>query len=96
MRLNTSNQAARGTRRTLVQDCLHCHPRVHPEYFPVYAPALNPAEHLWTRTDEALANSAPQNVRDLTHRLQASMCKLKASPSLLWSCMYASNLPWPH
>ncbi len=83
-------------RRQLVHDFLHRHPRVHPEYFPAYAPELNPAEYVWNRTDAVLANSAPQNVRDLTQRLRAAIRSLKASQSLLWSCIYASDLPWTH
>jgi len=81
-------------RRRLVQDFLHSHPRVHPEYFPAYAPELNPAEYVWNRADNALANGTPQNEQDLTRRLRASMRKLKSTRSLLWSCIYASDLPW--
>lgn len=81
-------------RRTLVQDFLHRHPRVHPEYFPAYAPELNPAEYVWNRADDALANGTPQNELELTRRLRASMRKLNSSQSLLWSCIYASDLPW--
>lgn len=81
-------------RRKLVQDFLQRRPRVHPEYFPAYAPELNPAEYVWNRADDALANGTPHNEQELTRRLRSSMCKLKASQSLLWSCIYASDLPW--
>jgi transposase len=81
-------------RRQLVQDFLHRRPRVHPEYFPAYAPELNPAEYVWNRVDTALANGTPRNEHELTQRLRSSMNKLKASQSLLWSCIYASDLPW--
>lgn len=80
-------------RRQLVQDFLHCHPRVHPEYFPEYAPELNPAEYVWNRAEGALANGAPRNEHELTRRLHSCLRKLKASQSGLWSCIYASALP---
>jgi hypothetical protein len=41
-----------------------------------------------------LANSAPQNEKELTHRLRSSIRNLTSSQSLLWSCIYASDLPW--
>jgi transposase len=81
-------------RRRLVQDFLRRYPRVHAEYFPAYAPELNPAEYVWTRADAALANGTPRNEQELTRRLRSSMRKLNASQSLLWSCIYASDLPW--
>jgi transposase len=81
-------------RRQLVQDFLSRHPRVHPEYFPAYAPELNPAEYVWNRVDDALANGAPATEQVLAQRLRSSMRKLRSSQSLLWSCLYASDLPW--
>jgi len=81
-------------RRKLVQDFLHRRPRVHPDYFPAYAPELNPAEYVWNRADDALAHGTPRNEHELTRRLRSSMSKLKASQSFLWSCIYASDLPW--
>jgi transposase len=81
-------------RRQLVQEFLGRYPRVHAEYFPAYAPELNPAEYVWTRVDDALANGTPRNEQELTRRLRSSMQKLKAAQSLLWSCIYASDLPW--
>ena len=81
-------------RRKLVQDFLHRHPRISTEYFPAYAPELNPAEYVWNRADDALANSAPQDEKELKRRLLSSMRKLRSSQSLLWSCIYAPDLPW--
>jgi transposase len=81
-------------RRQLVQEFLHRYPRVHAEYFPAYAPELNPAEYVWNRVDDALANGTPQNEQELTRHLRASRRKLNSSQSLLWSCIYASDLPW--
>ena len=69
-------------RRTLVQDFLRRHPRVHPEHFPAYAPELNPAEYVWNRADDALANGTPQDKQDLTRRLRSSMRKLQSTQSL--------------
>jgi transposase len=81
-------------RRQLVQEFLHRYPRVQAEYFPAYAPELNPAEYVWNRVDNALANGTPQNEQELTRHLRSSMRKLNSSQSLLWSCIYASDLPW--
>ena len=81
-------------RRQLVQEFLRRYPRVHAEYFPAYAPELNPAEYVWNRVDDALANGTPRNEQELTRRLRSATHKLNASQSLLWSCIYASDLPW--
>lgn len=81
-------------RPQLVQEFLHRYPRVHAEYFPAYAPELNPAEYVWDRVEDALANGTPQNEQALTRPLRSSMRKLNSSQSLLWSCSYASDLPW--
>jgi len=81
------------TRRE-VQVYLAAHPRVSPYDFPPYAPELNPAEHIWTQADAALANGAPQHVGQLQGRLRYAIRKLRNSQRLLWSCIYASQLPW--
>ena len=81
------------TRRE-VQVYLAAHPRVSPYDFPPYAPELNPAEHIWTQADAALANGAPQPVGQLQGRLRYAIRKLRNSQRLLWSCIYASQLPW--
>ena len=70
------------------------HPRLHPYDFPPYAPELNPAEHIWNQADAALANGAPQDVGQLRGRLRYAVRKLRSSQRLLWSCLYASQLPW--
>ena len=70
------------------------HPRVSPYAFPPYAPELNPAEHIWNQADGALANGAPQHVDQLRGRLHQTIRKLRGSQRLLWSCIYASQLPW--
>jgi transposase len=64
------------------------------EYFPAYAPELNPAEYVWNQTDRALSNSAPESLKDLKKMLRNSKRKLRGSQKLLWSCIYASDLPW--
>ena len=81
-------------RRREVRDFLAAHPRLHVHYFPAYAPELNPAEYVWNRTDRALANSAPEDLAELRHHLDASVRRLRRSQDLLWSCIYASDLPW--
>jgi len=81
------------TRRE-VQRYVEAHPRLHLYDFPPYAPELNPAEHLWNRTDAALANGAPQDVGQLRGRLHQAIRKLRGSQQRLWSCIHASQLPW--
>ncbi len=81
-------------RRKEVKQFLLRHPRLHMEYFPAYAPELNPAEYVWNQTDRALSNSAPPSLKDLKKMLRNSKRKLSGSQKLLWSCIYASELPW--
>jgi transposase len=68
--------------------------RVSPYNFPPDAPELNPAEQIWNRADAAPANGAPQDVEQLRGRLHQAIRKLRGSPQRLWSCLYASQLPW--
>lgn len=86
----------RGTihRRKEVKQFLARHPRIHMEFFPAYAPELNPAEYVWNQTDRSLCNSAPENLADLKTMLRNSVRRLRRSQDLLWSCIYASDLPW--
>jgi len=86
----------RGTihKRVEVQDFLARRHRVHVEWFPAYAPELNPAEYVWSKNDSDLANGAPLNCRQLAGRLHNSMRRVRGSQKLLWSCIYASDLPW--
>jgi putative transposase len=83
-------------RRREVQAFLADHPRLHVHYFPAYAPELNPAEYIWAQADQALANGAPDNLADLRQRLDSAIRRLRRSRHLLWSCIYASDLPWAH
>jgi transposase len=86
----------RGTihKRQEVAEYLYQHPRVHMEYFPAYAPELNPAEYIWNQADRALCNTAPENLAELQALLSNAVCRLRRSQHLLWSCIYASDLPW--
>jgi transposase len=70
------------------------HPRLHVEEFPGYAPELNPAEYVWCQSDSALANSVPEELDELKTMLVATKRRLLRSQDLLWSCIYASDLPW--
>ena len=81
-------------RRKEVRVFLEQHPRVHPEHFPAYAPELNPAEYVWCQSDSRLANGAPENVVELRRSLQSALRRIRSSQRLLWSCIYASDLPW--
>jgi transposase len=86
----------RGTihRRTEVKEWLFKHPKIHTEFFPAYAPELNPAEYVWNQADHALSNSVPQDLRELKEILKGSLARIRGSQKLLWSCIYASDLPW--
>lgn len=86
----------RGTihRRKEVKQFLFAHPRLHVENFPAYAPELNPAEYVWNQADRALSNSAPEDLAELKARLRNSVRRIRGSQKLLWSCIYASDLPW--
>ena len=86
----------RGTihRRREVKQWIRTHPRLHVEPFPAYAPELNPAEYVWNQADRALANGSPMDLVQLNRRLQNSVRRIRGSHKLLWSCIYASDLPW--
>lgn len=81
-------------RRQEVQALLRHHQRLHVYPFPAYAPELNPAEFVWTQADGALANGAPENVAALYQDLRRAVRRIRGSQKLLWSCIYASDLPW--
>ena len=70
------------------------HPRLQVEEFPGYAPELNPAEYVWCQSDSALANSVPEELDELGAMLVNTKRRLSRSQDLLWSCIYASDLPW--
>jgi transposase len=70
------------------------HPRLAVHEFPAYAPELNPAEYVWAQTDRALANGSPDDLTELRRRLDSTTRRLRRSQRLLWSCIYASDLPW--
>jgi len=83
-------------RRREVQEFIQRHPRLHIEPFPAYAPELNPAEYVWCQSDSRLANGAPPDVAHLYRQLRAALQHTRGSQQLLWSCIYASDLPWAH
>jgi len=70
------------------------HPRLDVHYFPAYAPGLNPAEYVWAQADRELANGSPDDLRELRQQLEGATRRLRRCPSLLWSCIYASDPPW--
>jgi transposase len=81
-------------RRLEVRQWIMAHPRLQIEEFPAYAPELNPAEYVWAQADRALANSVPTDMRQLHGLLRNSIRRIRGSQRLLWSCLYASDLPW--
>lgn len=81
-------------RRQEVKAFLGKHPRLQVHYFPAYAPELNPAEYVWAQGDKALANGTPDDLAELRRSLDSAIRRLRHSQRLLWSCIYASDLPW--
>jgi transposase len=81
-------------RRRLVQEFLRQHPRLHVYRFPGYAPELNPDEWVWQQAKHALSNGAPKNLQELGRRLRRSLRRIQRSQRRLWSCIWASELPW--
>jgi len=78
----------------VVKEYLQKHSRLHVEEFPGYAPELNPAEYIWNQADRELSNSSPEDLQQLETLLSNSTNRLSNSQQLLWSCIYASDLPW--
>ena len=81
-------------RRHKVKDFLGRHPRLHVYDFPTAAPELNPTEFVWTQVTEYTANSAPRNGTELRADVMAGVARTRRSPSRLWACIFASDLPW--
>jgi transposase len=81
-------------RRNVLKEYLQPHSRLQAEEFPGYAPELNPAEYIWNQADHELSNSSPEDLQQLETLLSSSANKLSNSQQLLWSCIYASDLPW--
>ncbi len=71
------------------------HPRLRVHRFPAYAPELNPDEFVWTKMKDDVANTAPEDLRQLDVQLRRSFTRLHGSQKLLWSCIFHSDLPWP-
>ena len=80
--------------RKEVNEFLNRHSRIRVERFPAYAPELNPAEYVWNRADHNLRNSVPDDLSELKGMLWNTVRRLRRSQDRLWSCIYASDLPW--
>jgi transposase len=79
---------------TLIKQFLGKHPRLHTYRFPGYAPELNPDEFVWRNLKGAVANSNPQDLRQLKEFIHPPLQRLRQSQKLLWSCIHGSELPW--
>jgi transposase len=82
-------------RRADVKTFVRQHPRLHVHPLPAYAPELNPDEWVWTKFKHDLANGAPEDLEQLDAQLRRSFRRVHGSQQLLWSCVLASDLPWP-
>ncbi len=80
--------------RRKVKDFLARHPRIFVYEFPTSAPELNPIEFVWTPVSESTASPAPQNGAELPANVFAGVARTRRSPSRLWACIFASDLPW--
>lgn len=81
-------------RRRKVKDFVAHHPRLHVYEFPTSAPELNPTEFVWTQINEYTASTAPRNGAELRANVFAGIARTRHSPSRLWACLFASDLPW--
>jgi putative transposase len=81
-------------RRRKVQDFLEQHPRLHVYEFPTSAPELDPTEFVWTQVTEYTASTAPHNGIELRANVLAGVARTRSSPTRLWACIFASDLPW--
>lgn len=77
-----------------VREFRDAHPHWIFHRFPGYAPELNPDEFVWALLKRAVANSSPKDNADLKRLLHRPLMRLRQSQKLLWSCIYASDLPW--
>jgi len=78
----------------MIEQFLRAHPRLHTYRFPGYAPELNPDEFVWRSLKGAVANSNPQDLRQLKAFIHPPLQRLRQSQQLLWSCIQASDMPW--
>ena len=81
-------------RRGEVQTFLARHPRLHVYEFPTAAPELHPIECVWTQISEHIANTAPHNHTELRANVLAASARIRRSQRRLWTCIFASDLPW--
>ena len=77
-----------------VRSFREAHPAWEFHRFPGYAPELNPDEFVWKLLKGAVANSDPSDTSHLKRLLHRPLMRLRQSQKLLWSCIYASDLPW--
>lgn len=80
--------------RKKVQVFIDAHPRLQVYCFPTCAPELNPVEHVWAQVTDYLSNTAPENFERLCQLIQTALRRSRRSQTRLWSCIYASDLPW--
>ena len=80
--------------RKKVQAFIVEHPRLHVYCFPICAPELNPVEHVWAQLSSYLASTAPENFERLCQLIRIGLRRIRRSQTKLWSCIYASGLPW--
>lgn len=81
-------------KREDVKTFLSQNSRLTTHRFPGYAPELNPDELVWTKMKDDLANGAPEDLSQLNAHLQRAFRRLHSSQTLVWSCIFASDLPW--
>ncbi len=81
-------------KRKKVQAFIADHPRLHVYCFPTCAPELNPVEHVWAQVSDHLSSTAPENFERLCQLIRAALQRIRRSQTKLWSCIFASDLPW--
>ena len=77
-----------------LRDLCRRYPRLCIQYFPGYAPELNPDEAVWALLKGNLANGRPDNIQELTERLESEFRQLAKSQQTLRGCIRQSELPF--
>jgi transposase len=81
-------------RSRVVQAYLAKHPEIITEKLPAYAPELNPDEQVWSNIKYGrLPNYAPNDIRELRHRLTRELQRLGERSDLLASFINHAKIP---
>lgn len=80
-------------RGLLIKELCQRFRRLHLEYFPAYAPEINPQEGVWAIVKRRLANSKPDNSKELETTVTTHLRAVARSRRILRGCIQHSDLP---